>query len=280
MVVHSGAKGTIVSRGVDQPEVLAHIGQVSGAHHALFLDFEAEGASLVLRARLTSLEASLPIKYAKTLSTTTASASLLRSPDKLKSAEEARKEYLDAIENHSLLLVPVRLGLRTYSVSDSATVAVPPFVWLEAGVEMALSQARAWTGSVLAGFSWTPQLHIAWMLQARVARLLSGSTVSLTHPDLYAFVGASIISIYGRDALVFRPTIPTPEDILAASGNNPTSVIGTLHFGLELRMKNRIGVIAFIESAPGLNQSPNIGAYLNLGFIKFHTLGFEVSFCF
>ena len=51
----------MVTRGYDDPEALAQAGVSSGAKHALFLDFEAEGASLVLRARITTLDQSLRI---------------------------------------------------------------------------------------------------------------------------------------------------------------------------------------------------------------------------
>ncbi|WP_156865211.1 hypothetical protein [Pajaroellobacter abortibovis] len=51
-VIHSGAKGTVVSRGVDQPEALSPAASFSGARHALFWDFKVEGVALVLQARL------------------------------------------------------------------------------------------------------------------------------------------------------------------------------------------------------------------------------------
>jgi hypothetical protein len=279
LVVHSGAKGTVVARGVDEPDALSAAGLASGAKHALFLDFEAEGNALVLRARVTALEPALPIKYAKTLSTTTANAALLRSGDKLKSAADARKEYLDILEGKGLLLVPIRIGVRAYQPGSSATVGTEPFVWLEAGVEAALSQARAWTANIEAGLSWTPQLHVAWMAQGRVARLISGSVSSLTHPDLYFFLGAGVLSVYGRSALMFGGQVPSISDVLSQQGQEANAIVGFWHFGLELRVKNRMSVIGFLESAPVLNSS-NLGSFMDLGAVKFHTLGFEVSFCF
>ena len=115
MVVHSGLKGTIVSRGVDEPEALSAAGALSGARHALFLDFEAEGSALVLRVRITSLEADLPIVYAKTLATTTSSPALLRSPEHLKSAAEARQEYADALRGLAAYAAPLRICVRSYA---------------------------------------------------------------------------------------------------------------------------------------------------------------------
>ncbi|MBK7861834.1 MAG: hypothetical protein IPJ65_25100 [Archangiaceae bacterium] len=280
MVVHSGAKGTVVARGVDEPETLAKAGVASGSRHALFLDFEAEGAALVLRVRITSLEPNLPIVYARTISTTTASPSLLRSEDKLKSAAEARKEYLDLLEGKGLLLVPISFAVRTYQPNPNAFVATAPLLWLNVGIEAALSQARAWTASFSAGITWAPESHVGWSLTGRVGRLLTGNTVSLTHPDVYAYVGGSVISMYGTGALAFRNNIPTPEDLKASTGTTPNVIFGTLHFGLMARLKNRIAVSAYIETAPALNGSPVLGNFIDLGFTKLQTLGFEVLFCF
>jgi len=111
-VVHSGSKGTVVTRGFDAPEALSQAGLSSGAKHALFLDFEAEGSSLVLRARITTLDTTLRIVAARTLSTATSAPAMLRESERLTSVAEARKEYLEALGGRGLFLVPVRVGVR------------------------------------------------------------------------------------------------------------------------------------------------------------------------
>lgn len=283
MIVHSGAKGTIISRGVDQPEALVQAGGLSGSRHALYLDFEAEGSALVLRARITALEPALPIVYARTLSTSTSSAALLRSEDRLTSAAEARKEYLDALQGRGLVRFPVRLLVRSYAQSDESTnpVASVPHLWLQAGAEMSLTPARAWTATLSGGATYMPQLHFGWMAQARVARLLSGSAVALNHPDIYAFAGLSIISIYGASADVFGTEIPTAQQILDAARNerNPNVLFGAYQLGMEVRL-NKVGLGAYLEMAPALDNSPNIGRHLDFGFVSFHNFGVEVTFCF
>ena len=280
VVVHSGARGTIVSRGVDEPEALSQAGTLSGSRHALFLDFEVEGSALVLRARITSLEPALPIVYVKTLSTTTSSPALLRSGARLKSADEAHEEYVDALRGRGLYQVPIRIGVRTYATGNAPVRAVP-FPWIQAGVEGSLSQARAWMGSFSAGFSWAPKLHVGWLAQGRISRLLSGSASSLTAPDLYAFVGGSVISIHGNSALLFKDEIPDLGDVLGQlTGQKPDATLGAFQLGLELRLKNRLGAGVFLESLPALGDAPAIGDYLDLGLIEFHSLGVEVSVCF
>lgn len=282
VVVRSGAKGTVVARGVDQPEALALAGSRSASQHALFLDFEAEGPALVLRARMTSLTPELPIIYAKTLTTTTSSAALLRSPDNLKSSADARQEYLDALEGRGPVTLPIRVGVRTYATNPSSAVRTIPFVWLQGGAEISLTQARAWTGSFSLGATWAPQTHTGFLAQARIARLLTGSVSSLTRPDLYAFVGGSVTSIFGPGAALFRSGIPDLNEILqaVASGTNFTATFGAFQVGFELRAKNRIAVTVFLESLPTLNDADAIGRYFDYGFLKFHAFGAEVAFCF
>lgn len=278
-VVRSGAVGTVVGRGYDDPSALAQAGIASGAKHALFLDFEAEGSSLVLRARITTLDASLKIVSAKTLTTATSSPALLRDGERLKSVAETRKEYLEVLGGRGLLVFPVRVGIRTYAPGDSNTISTP-FLWVSGGVEAAFSQARAWTGSLNLGFTWLPNAHIGVMAQGRVSRLLTGSSTSLTWPDLYAFAGVGVFYVQGRSALTFRDNSPTVDEILNVSQNNePRTTLGLLTVGLELRVKNRIGVGVYLETYPAIATTNNIGVYVDFA-IRFQSFGVEVSFCF
>ncbi len=281
MVVHSGAKGTVVSRGVDDPEVLHGAGLAAGAKHALFLDFEIEGSALVLRARLTALEPSLPIVAARTLTTTTSAAALLRDGAHLKTAEEARAEYLDVLNGRGLFLVPARVGVQIFGRPDNGQVQSAPLIWLQSGLEFSLTRARGWTASILAGVTYVPQSLFGWSLHARFARLL-GLASSLTLPDVYVFLGAGVFTVYGNGALVFRDRVPTVDDLAAAvvPGRSPSTTIGSFQAGLELRIKNRVSAAFYIESAPYLDGSPNIGKIINLGIISFHSYGFEVTFWF
>ncbi|MBL8918680.1 MAG: hypothetical protein JNJ54_07480 [Myxococcaceae bacterium] len=280
-VVHSGAKGTVVSRGFDDPESLTQAGVASGSKHALFLDFEAEGSSLVLRARVTTLDKTLAIVAARTLTTATSAPAMLRDGERLTSVAEARKQYLEALGGRGLFLVPVRFGVRSFGPGTQTSFNATPFLWVSVGLEAAFSQARAWTASINAGFSWLLQSHVAVMAQGRLARLLSGSTTSLTWPDLYGFVGAGVMFAQGRGVLVFRNTNPTIDEIFNLNTNNePRTTLGILTIGLELRVKNRISLIGFLETLPALETTDNIGNVLDLGFIRFQSFGVEVSFCF
>ncbi len=274
-VVHSGAKGTILSRGVDTPEALSAAAAGAQARHALFLDFEIEGSALVLRARITALEPALPLVYARTLSLSTSTPALLRSGEQLKSAAQAHQEYVDTLAGRGLFVVPFRLGIRTYANGSAPTARTPPLIWLMAGFETGLTQAKAWTGSVSLGFSWLPQSHTAWMGQARVSRLLTGSAVSLTAPDLYLFIGGSVAFIQGISATHF-----TDQPQQAEEPENRRASLGSYQVGLEVRVRNRLGLSAYLEASPALNDLPTVGSYIDLGVAKFQSFGVEVTFCF
>jgi hypothetical protein len=280
VVVHSGPEGTVVSRGYDNPAVLEKLGTDSG-RYALFLDVEAEGAFLVLRARLTHLTPDLPIIWSHTSSTSASSPALLRSSEVLKSAADARKEYLDALTNRGPILVPVRLAVRTYAppYSNRGTPP-PPFLWLQSGVELAATQARAWTGSILIGYSFVPQAYQGVMGQARVARLLTGRHRSVARPDLYLFVGGSVNSVWGPATASFQDRVLNADQVLAgADQEGPRTAFGGLQVGLDARVGNRIGLSALVETLPSFAQSRNIGSYAQVIF-AWQSFGTEVTFWF
>ncbi|MBN2801254.1 MAG: hypothetical protein JXX28_19090 [Deltaproteobacteria bacterium] len=281
VVVHSGPEGTVISRGIDDPEVLERIGG-GGGKHALFVDVEAEGAWLVLRARLTRLTPDLPIVWSHTLSTAAGTPALLRQPTHLKSAAEARREYLDALSGRGNSLIPLRFAVRSYAAPpswyDPPGTPPPPFLWLQSGVELAPTSARAWTASLLAGVSYIPQAYQGLMTQARISRLITGRARSLTRPDLYVFGGIAMMTVWGPGTASFQAPTPNGDDLLTVA--SPREILGTFHLGADLRLGNRIGISAFLETLPALSQSENLGEYYyGLG-ISFQSLGSEVTFWF
>ncbi|HET6344964.1 MAG TPA: hypothetical protein VFH51_08525, partial [Myxococcota bacterium] len=245
VVVHSGREGTVLSRGVDAPEALAKVGALTPGLHALFLDLEAEGAALVLRARLTRVMADLPVIHARTLSSSIGTPALLRDEQSLKSAASARQEYLDALEGREGHIGWVnRFIVRSYAAGRTPLV-LAPYVWLETGIETAFTESRAWLGNLALGFSWAPQdLHTAFSVSARADRLISGRARSLVNPDLYLFLAGTLITTSGLDAAAFKPSFARDiGDALASmlqSPAQPTATFAAWKLGLELRVKNRI----------------------------------------
>jgi hypothetical protein len=281
IIMHSGPKGTIVSRGIDNPEALKRLGGAQ-VQHALFVDIEAEGQWLVLRSRMTHISPKLPIIWSRTISSSARSASLLRHPDHLKSAAEARQDYLDVLAGRNLLTLPLRFALRSYRAAEGSVIPPPPLIWLQGGIEINPTQAKAWSASMILGFAWFPEAYDGLMAQARISRLLTGQARSLSGPNLYLFFGASLISLSGPTIIVFQNENITSDDILSDSNlqQSRRTTFGTWHVGLELRVANRIGISFFVEHIPALASAPNLGKFIDLGFAEPQTLGTELSFCF
>jgi len=287
--VHSDKQATIMGRGFDHPKALARVRGDTGAQHVLFIDVEAEGSTLVLRARMTQLNENLPIVFARTLSTSISSAALLRKPDELKSAQAARDEYLAVLEGRGRLSIPVKLVIGALAPSNTQPLAVPtPVPWLQVGVEMALTSARAWSGSLVVGGSFIPNFHTAIMVQARVHRLLTGSTFSMTRPNVYGFIGVNLNGFQGTTAtLLSPPTEPNPLDILSFLNiNGSLAAYPGLQAGLEVRINNRIGAAVFVEGDPTLQELDGVGDWLQTatggdwGIFQINTIGVETSFAF
>ena len=282
VVVHSGKEATVVTRGYDNPEVMEKLGETTG-QHALFIDVEAEGTWLVLRARMTKLTPELPIVWSHTVATSASTPALLRQPDDLKSASEARQAYLDALHGRGPVAIPLRFAVRTYAAPfDQRGNPPPPFIWLQTGVELGATDARAWTSSLLVGYSFVPQAYQGIMAQGRISRLLTGRTRSITRPDLYLFGGAAVMSVWGLATGSFQDEIVNTDDIITGLEEDlePRTSFGALHVGLDLRLGNRIGFSTFLETMPSLRRSRNMGDYLFVAGVGFQTLGTEVTLWF
>lgn len=279
VVVHSGPEGTVISRGYDNPAVLERAG---AGKHALFVDVEAEGAWLVLRARITRLTPELPIVWSRTIASSASTPPLLRQPGDLQSAAEARKEYFDVLRDRGSLAFTSRMVIRSYATPENNNATPPPpFLWLQVGTELGTTDALTWTSSLVVGYSFIPDAYQGIMAQARVNRLLTGRVRSHTRPDLYAFVGASVLSVWGAATVAFREEILTSDEFLAElREDDPRKTFGALQLGLDLRLGNRIGMALFLETLPSLSDSDNIGSYLLLSELGFQTLGTEVIACF
>ena len=279
VLVHSGPEGTVLSRGIDNPALLDELTGTTD-RHALFVDIEAEGSWLVLRARMTRLTPDLPIVWSQTIAAASSTPALLRQSDRLVSAAEARQEYLDVLQDKGPVQVPLRFSIRSYPQSGRG-FSPPPFLWLQTGVELGTTDARRWTSSVLAGYSFIPQAYQGILIQSRIHRLITGQARSLTRPNLYGFVGAAAISVWGPAAASFREERLTSDELLTDNaGDDPRNTFGALHTGLDLRIGNRIGMSVFLESMPALNNAANIGTYVYIGTFEFKSFGTEVTFCF
>ena len=282
LLVHSDKTGTIVSRGIDQPGALQRVGAASGAPYALFVDFEAEGSALVLRARITELKDGLFIVASRTLSSSTSSAALLRSGDQLVSAEQARQQYLDALQQRGPVIIPARFSMTQFASPSDGGIPNVPLLWLQTGAELNINHARDWSGSLVIGGTWVPLLYNGVMLEARVNRLLTGAASSLTHPNLYGFASVSLTALNGPAAMLLRDDEPNVLDLITASTGSTVQLTTYPSFGmgLDVRVGQRVGAAVFAQMTPTLAGSPSVGRYLDFGLVQVHAIGAEVSLWF
>lgn len=282
VVVHSGPDATVISRGIDDPTVLAEIGAETG-RHALFVDIEAEGAWLVLRARITQLTPELPIVWSHTIASEASAPSLLREATNLVSASEARAEYLAALRDRGPITIPLRFGIRTYRnpQGEGAGIAPPPFLWLQSGVELGMTRGGGWLSSLVLGYSFIPQAYQGILAQGRISRLVSGRVRSITHPDLYIFGGGAVMTVWGPATAPFRNEVLNADELISDLNlEGPRTSMGAFQIGVDLRLGGRIGLATFLETIPGLTNSPNLGAHVRILGVEAHALGTEVTFCF
>ena len=293
VVAHSGPRATIMGRGLRLNEFLSSAGIGTIAKYAIFLDIEAEKSQLVLRGRVTEIRENLPIVYARTISTSTTSPVLLRSPANLKSASEARQEYLDILRNSPFFSFPIRVGVHNFALSQNNTttdsfgrpsaggaIVIPPLVWFIVGAETSFSQSRVWTAEFNLGITNQIDSHDGWLAGGRFSRLISGRMRSLTEPDLYLVVGGAVTNLRGSTAATFRKSTINVADIIAdRTGAQPRASFSSFRLALEARVKNRVSLTAFLESMPAFAGSQNFGTYLDAG-LEFQSAGMEVGFWF
>jgi hypothetical protein len=175
-----------------------------------------------------------------------------------------------------------RLGIRTYAQpnSDQGTPP-PPFLWVELGGEYATNDAQAWLASVVVGGSFIPQAYQGLLVESRFEHLLSGRARSHVRPDLYGFVGAGVMTVWGPATASFRNEIVTTDELLTASeGKAPRYTLGMMQVGLQLRLGNRVGLGAYLETLPFTRNSNNIGRHVRVLGVSFQSLGTEVSLWF
>lgn len=296
MVVQSQPDATIVARGLDLPEALRRITNRTGTLHALYLDFEAEGTSLVLRAKITRLEPHLPIVAARTLVMTTSEGGVLRSPNNLVSVGEARTELENILFERGWFLFPVRILIRSYSTDASSAFGITenfstndvgliaPFIWFEAGVETAFSAGQTWLAGFNLGFTSMDTLYEGWSVGARINRLLWGSVRSLSNPNPYWFFGGTVIHAKGPNTLAFHKNYYDVEMAQPIGGfslvDKPQTTFFAIKTGIELRLRSRFSLGIFLEAIPALTDAPLLGSHAEILGIDFQCFGGEIGLWF
>jgi hypothetical protein len=257
LVAKSNPQGTLLARGIDQPEVLADLVRQYPGRLALSLAFEAEGRELVLRAELFELAGAQRIVWAKTFSTSLAARRTLQEATPLVSLEAARAEQQKLIARQDPLEASTRVVVRTYNTADDAPIAAAPLPFAEFSFEATPLPARRLRAGFTIGATSIKDSLEAFTVGGHLARLLLREAPSLVSPDLYLFMGMHYIRMRGPGALPFGEKQPDLDTVRGIS-HEPRASLVAYRLGLETHVKFRLGALAFLEYSPQLKNSESI----------------------
>jgi hypothetical protein len=272
MIAKSTPQGTILARGIDQTDVLADLEKQMPGRSALSLHFEASGRELQLRARIFKLQPPQKISWARTLSTSMSARRALQDPGHLIGIDEARKEQDDIIAGRSTMLFTTRPVLRIFNSADSA-VQVAPLPFFEQSVENQLLPDKTVTSALTLGFSSLKDSLSAWTVGGHVAKLLGEH--SLVSPDFFMFLGVHYIRMRGPTAAVFSADGDNLYLRAIKPNAEPKASLVAFRLGLEVHVKYRLGMTAFLENIPLLKESETVATKSAFG-IPYHALGWGV----
>ncbi len=269
---YSVSDKTILARGVEIPEIAQTL--KNQADFALYIDFEGQGALLVLRSYIVSLT-DHRIVHGQSLVTSSSQPPLMRPAAQLLSAEEARREYISVLEGRKRL--SLSLGLRASIIRTSnSSVMAPPFIWATFGAETFVNHRKKWLADFQFGVASLKGNHNAWQLSSRVYRHLFLEHADLITPDVYIYAGPAYWEISGAGAALFKSDQRlTPGDIaaqLSDEAQQPKAHVIGFTLGLEARVADfmRLGLFAesFVNQDQNRNLSRNIHSYgLELGVV-------------
>ena len=275
MIVKSTVQGTLITRGIDTPEVLAGLVEASPDQLALSLNFEAEGRALVLRARIFELQGAQAIVWAKTFSTSSSARRVLRDGSNLISLTEARRQQDELLRGQDPIELTTRITVRRFEFNpgsgiDGALNAAPlPFV--EQAFEGVLNPDRSSRAGLILGFTSLADSMSAWSVGGRFAWLIGRKRPSLSNPDFYGLMGFQFIRMRGPGALSFSEKQLDVNRIINTQ-DEPKASLVAWRLGFEAHIKHRYGFMTFLEYIPQLRDSEVYGQNVVLG-IPYHDLG-------
>ena len=253
VVAKSTPKGTLLSRGIDQPEVLQSLLHSAPERLGLSMAFEAEGRELVLRAAIFELVGEQRILWAQTFATSLSARRVLREASPLVSLETARAQQNMLLHGKDSIEVTSRITLRQFNL-NGGTGQAAPLLFLEQSIEGVPSPWRNYRAGFTLGFTSVRESLEAWSAGGHIMKLMFTKTPRLGLPDLYWFFGMHYIRMRGPGALVFGA-----QEIDVSRRINPTTepkaTLVTWRLGLETHMKYKLGFMAFLENIPLLKKN-------------------------
>ena len=275
-VVKSSKAGTYFGRGVDQPELMRDLSSAGGAKHGLSLSFEAAAKSVVLRAQIFSLtEVGQPIVWAKSYTTMATARAAMQNDEPLVTLADARAKQDAIIHKQDPLEFVSRVTFRMFSMASSGstnTSRIAPVLFAEQSIEGVLLPRRNRRMAFTVGVTSIEKTMSGYSVGGHFAQLLFRDEPSLVNPDVYFFGGFQFVRLRGPGA---APFAQEQLDIAKIRGDNkePRASFVAYRLGLEAHVKNRFGLMAFLENIPAFDKSQIIAKESLLG-IPYHDMGF------
>jgi hypothetical protein len=276
LVAKSTPQGTWISRGIDQPEVLQDLITSDRQLVGLGLYFEAAGRELWLRAQIFELDGNQKILWARSYSTSMSARRVLREASPLISLEAARQQQEQILRGRDQIEFSGRGVIRMFNTNPSAIVTAAPIPFVEASLEGSPRSMKQTRLGFTLGFSSVADSMSAWTVGGHYATLLFRREPSLINPDLYFFFGMHYLRMRGPGAVPFGIDQP---DLFTLQGirKEPRASLTAWRIGLEAHIKYRLGMLAFVENLPGLDDNQAF-AKKNLLFIPYHSWGWGMVF--
>ncbi|MGE0173752.1 MAG: hypothetical protein AB7T49_13225 [Oligoflexales bacterium] len=268
-IVKSTPKGTIFSRGIDQPEAVESLVQQTPDQLALSMVFETEGRELVLRASIFELKSPQRLVWAQSFATSRSARRLLRETAPLISLEQARADQNALLEGKDPLEIDTRITVRQFKNNQ-----VMPLMFVEQSFEGILLPDRNTRAAVTFGFTSIREALTGYSFGGHFSRLMFHKRPRLAVPDLYFFFGGHHVHLRGPQAAIFGQGQLDVARIIDED-KEPKVSLTTWRLGLETHVKYRFGFTFFLENIPLLKGNALIKQDSLLG-IPYHAIGWGV----
>ena len=264
---------TVLSRAIDQPEVIANLLKAAPNQLGLSLNFEATGRTLTLRAQIFEIAPPQKVVWARAFNSSLDSREVLRDASPLISIDEAREQQRQLLRGHESLSTNTRFEIRNFA-GEGDLKTLPPLVFLSQSLEASLSPRKNRKFALEVGFTSIKSSLQGWSVGGHFSQLLGRSQPSLMEPDVYAFIGATYMSLQGPGAAPFASDILDVRTIINAQ-DEPVAGMTLLRAGFEALVKYRFGLDLYIEYIPVLSKSEIIKTQKSL-LIPFHDFGLSL----
>ncbi len=273
IVSYSNSEKTIISRGIDQPEVLNGILKLAPKTMALSLNFEVQEREIYLQSHIFELAPPQKILWAQKYSTSMGVRASLREATPLLSLESAREIQNKILIGREPLKFISRLQIHNFETDENYTL--PPLLFGEQSLEGEILPERNQKFGLSVGVGSVRDSYSGWTVGGRYSKLMFRDSPSLIHPDMYWFLGVQYMRLQGPGAAVFAEN-QLDLNKLINSDDDPKASLTNYQFGFEALIKYKFGLSVYLEFIPALSKSKIIHEQSLI--IPYHGIGTALVF--